>query len=85
MLWSTLFNALGRQSLRITAHRHVHLTADRKIIEELLAQQGDVVECDLELKLNAKGDPYLAPVIDKPKEATLSKRNRHKIIKKVSP
>lgn len=55
MLWSTLFNRLGKLPLRITQHRHIEA-----IIEDKHYQ--------LDLKFDAKGQPYLVPMQPKPKK-----------------
>lgn len=52
MLWSTLFNKLGKQPLRITQHHHIHVIVEGK-------------HYDMDLKFNAEGEPYLVPMQSK--------------------
>lgn len=55
MLWSTLFNRLGKQPLRITQHEHIHAIIEGKHYR-------------LDLKFDASGKPYLVPMQEKPKK-----------------
>lgn len=55
MLWSTLFNRLGKLPLRITQHNHI-----KAIIEGKNYQ--------LDMKFDAKGQPYLVPMQSKVKK-----------------
>lgn len=54
MLWQTLWNKLGKQPMRITRHKHVHAIVDGR-------------HYDMDLKFDAKGEPYLVPMQPKPK------------------
>lgn len=53
MLWSTLFNHIGKLPMRITNHQHIHAVIDDK-------------HYNLTLKFDAKGSPYLVPMPEKP-------------------
>lgn len=53
MLWSTLWNKLGKQPLRITQHNHVTAIIEGKTYE-------------LDLKFDTKDRPYLVPREPKP-------------------
>lgn len=55
MLWSTLFNKLGKQPLRITQHEHIHAIIEGKHYR-------------LDLKFDTSGKPYLVPMQEKPKK-----------------
>lgn len=55
MLWTTLFNRLAKQPLRITAHNHVEAIIDDKHYQ-------------LTLKFDTSGKPYLVPMQARPKK-----------------
>lgn len=54
MLWSTLFDRIGKLSLRITQHQQVKVVING-------------VDYELELKFTPSGDPFLVPKEEAPK------------------
>lgn len=54
MLWSTLFDRIGKLPLRITQHQQVKVIING-------------VDHELELKFTPSGDPFLVPKEEAPK------------------
>lgn len=52
MLWSTLFNRIGKQPLRFTQHNHVYALLENPETYKL-------EKIWLDIKYDAKGQPYL--------------------------
>lgn len=58
MLWSTLFNKIGKQPLSFTQHNHVYA-----LLENPETHKPETVWLDI--KYDEKGLPYLVPKTDK--------------------
>ena len=58
MLWSTLFNKIGKQPLSFTQHNHVYA-----LMENPETHKFEKVWLDI--KYDEKGLPYLVPKTDK--------------------